>query len=60
MQRGRVSSAPRAYTREKGGRPVHLGDADLGAEVGLARVAELAIAALGNVKRNDVITCIAT
>lgn len=35
----------------------HLGETDLGAEVRLAREAELALATLGNVKRDDVVTC---
>ena len=33
----------------------HLCQSDLGAEVGLARGAELALAALGNVQRDDVV-----
>ncbi len=33
----------------------HLGQSDLGAQVGLARGAELALAALGNVQRDDVV-----
>jgi hypothetical protein len=34
-----------------------LGDANLGAEVGLARRAELALAALGDIEGDDVVTC---